>query len=173
MSDNRIDIIIDDDRWTKLIKNADEWAEEVFETALSYLQEQDMGWEIGFDKPIIVTLDLNNDAEVQKLNAEFRGKDKPTNVLSFANIDDDEFVNGLEEADEIELGDIIIALETLEAEAEQKGILLKDHFAHLLIHGILHLFGYDHQDDDEADEMEGIEIQILQNLNIRNPYEEQ
>lgn len=120
MSDNRIDIIIDDDRWTKLIKNADEWAEEVFETALSYLQEQDMGWEIGFDKPIIVTLDLSNDAEVQKLNAEFRGKDKPTNVLSFANIDDDEFVNGLEEADEIELGDIIIALETLEAEAEQK-----------------------------------------------------
>ena len=65
-----------------------------------------------------------------------------------------------------------MALETLEDEAAIKKISLKNHFAHLLVHGVLHLFGYDHIEDDEADEMEGIEVDILKELNIANPYEE-
>ena len=113
-----------------------------------------------------------NNEEVQKLNREFRAKDKPTNVLSFANIDDEGFEDEFLSADMIELGDIIMAFETLQNEADIKKISLEDHFAHLLVHGILHLFGYDHQKDEEADEMEDIEINILEKMDIANPYEE-
>ena len=74
--------------------------------------------------------------------------------------------------EEIELGDIIIALETMQLEAKEKGISLKDHYCHLLTHGILHLLGFDHQNDEEAEYMENFEINILQQLNISNPYTE-
>lgn len=124
------------------------------------------------EKPISINLALSNDDEVQKLNAEFRNMDKPTNVLSFANIDDPEFEEEIKFCDEIELGDIIIALETMQREAKEKNISLHDHFCHLLTHGILHLSGFDHMNDEEAEEMESLEIKILSKLNIKNPYEE-
>ena len=168
MNSHCIDVIVDDDRW--LVDDLKDFANIVFGKTLGYVQENNLNNGIGFEKPIRVCLCLNDDCEVQKLNAEFRGKDKPTNVLSFANIDDDDFVSSLSFEVEVELGDIIMAFETVKAESEQKGILLKDHFAHLLVHGLLHLFGYDHQDDDEADEMEGYEIKILELLGIANPY---
>ena len=116
---------------------------------------------------------LSNDSEIQKLNAEFRHLDKPTNVLSFANIDDEDFDNQVAYDDVIELGDIMIALETMEREAEEQKISFTDHYSHLLAHGILHLLGFDHQQDDEAEYMEGFEINILQQLNVANPYKEQ
>lgn len=169
---NHLEILVDDERWLQVFDDVEAFGALVFEKALGYLQQNALGDAVGFDKPILINLSLNNNAEVQRLNAEFRGKDKPTNVLSFANIDDDDFEMMRDEAEEVELGDIIVALETLEDEAAQKGISLKDHFAHLLIHGILHLFGYDHIEDDEAEEMEGIEICILKLLNIDNPYKE-
>lgn len=169
---NRLEVLVDDDRWEKALDRTEETARKVFDTALQYLQQQKLGEEVGFDKPIVINLSLSNNEEVQRLNAEFRGKDKPTNVLSFANIDDDDFEMMLAECEEIELGDIIVALETLEDEAGQKKISLYEHFAHLLVHGILHLFGYDHQDDEEAEEMESLEIKILKLLDIENPYEE-
>lgn len=169
---NRLEVLIDDERWKKALKNAEISARKVFDTALEYLQQQKTGEGVGFDKPIVINLSLSNNDEVQRLNAEFRGKDKPTNVLSFANIDDDNFEIMLAECEEVELGDIIVALETLEDEAGQKKISLNDHFSHLLVHGILHLFGYDHQDDDEAEEMESLEIKILKLLDIENPYED-
>ena len=163
-----LDIIIDDDRW--LVNDIEDFADIVFSKTLEYVLENGLCKSLDIGKPIRVCLCLNNDYEVQKLNSEFRGKDKPTNVLSFANIDDDDFLPSLAFEEEIELGDIIMAIETLQSEASQKGILLKDHFAHLLIHGLLHLFGYDHQDDNEADEMEGFEINILKLMGIANPY---
>lgn len=169
---NRLEVLIDDDRWVKALENAETAAQKVFDIALEYLQQQKSGGIVGFDKPIAINLSLSNNDEVQRLNAEFRGKDKPTNVLSFANIDDDDFEVMLTECEEVELGDIIVALETLEDEASQKKISLYEHFAHLLVHGILHLFGYDHQDDEEAEKMEGLEIKILKLLDIENPYEE-
>ena len=92
--------------------------------------------------------------------------DKPTNVLSFANIDDEMFWQELETADEIELGDIIVALETLKREAAEKNIPLLHHFAHLLIHGILHLLGYDHMEEEERREMEALQEKILEKLQI-------
>lgn len=169
---NRLEVLPDDERWETALPDAEKVAQTVFVTALEYLQQHGLGDAVGFDKPVCINLCLSNNDEVQRLNAEFRGKDKPTNVLSFANIDDEDFENMLADGEEVELGDIIVALETLEDEAEQKKISLYDHFAHLLVHGILHLFGYDHQDDEEAEEMESIEINILKLLKIENPYKE-
>ena len=116
---------------------------------------------------------LSNNDEVQKLNKEFRGKDKPTNVLSFANIDDEEFWDNIDSDEIHELGDIILAFETLEEEAVIKGISVYSHYCHLLVHGFLHLLGFDHQDDDEAEEMEGLEVDILREFSIDNPYEKE
>ena len=124
------------------------------------------------DKSYYLNVCLSDDAEVHQLNKEFRGMDKPTNVLSFANVDDDEFWAEYEESNELELGDIILAYETLQNEANIKGISIYAHYGHLLVHGFLHLLGFDHQDDAEAEEMEDIETDILAMYSIENPYKE-
>lgn len=172
MNSNLLSVIFDDENWEKKLPDVESWANEVFDKALNFLSKNDLGFEGWNNKPVSIALSLSNNAEVQKLNREFRAKDKPTNVLSFANIDDEFFEDEFLSEDVVELGDIIMAVETLENEADIKGISLKNHFAHLLIHGILHLFGYDHIEDDEAEEMEGIEVDILKELGIADPYEE-
>lgn len=172
MNSNLLNIIFDDENWKNKLPEIDAFANKVFDTALVFLSVNDLGFEGWDNKPVSINLSLSNNNEVQKLNREFRAKDKPTNVLSFANIDDEFFEEEFLVGDIVELGDIIMAMETLEDEAGIKKISLQNHFAHLLIHGILHLFGYDHMEDDEADEMEGIEIDILKELGIANPYEE-
>lgn len=104
-----------------------------------------------------------DEPEAKKLNKEYRHIDKATNVLSFP----------AELPTEIELqflGDIVICAPVVDREAQQQGKQPSDHWAHLLVHGLLHLQGYDHQEDSEADEMESLEIEILQKLNIPNPY---
>lgn len=171
MSSNQLDVVIEDDRWKISLEDIEIWSEFVFEEVVDFLYKKDLGFDGWKGQPIFVTLALSNDEHVQSLNYEFRGKDKPTNVLSFANIDDDAFFDVVGGVENIELGDIIIALETLNREADEKKVPLKNHFAHLLVHGILHLFGYDHQEDDEAEEMESIEIEILKKFGINNPYE--
>ena len=103
-----------------------------------------------------VSITLIDDKKIHELNKKYRGMDKPTNVLSFAAIDDPDFYNDLALYEEVELGDIIIALETLQQEAELKKISLHNHFCHLLIHGLLHLLGFDHIDDEEAEYMEAL-----------------
>ena len=108
---------------------------------------------------------LTDDAEQQVLNRDWRGIDKPTNVLSFPQIEPFAPVSGI-------LGDIILARETLEREAQEMGVSLEHHFTHLMVHGFLHLLGYDHMDDDEALAMEGLETQILASLGVADPYAE-
>lgn len=113
---------------------------------------------------------LTGDEEVRALNDRWRGKDKPTNVLSFPMADDAE-LNGSNVAGvELLLGDIIIARGVCAAEAAEKDITLEDHAAHLLVHGTLHLLGYDHIDHEQADDMEAREIRALHRLGIANPY---
>ncbi|MDR6832475.1 MULTISPECIES: rRNA maturation RNase YbeY [unclassified Sphingopyxis] len=120
-----------------------------------------------------VAVRLTDDAEVQALNRDFRGKDKPTNVLSFPQVQDD-LLEGLANSDdsEILLGDIVLARETCAREADEKRITLTDHATHLIVHGTLHLVGYDHMDDASAAAMEALEVKALASLGIGNPYAE-
>lgn len=101
---------------------------------------------------------LSDNAQVQILNRDYRGKDKPTNVLSFP------------QSGPL-LGDIILAFETVQAEAMDKGVSFEAHLTHLVMHGWLHLQGFDHQTDKTATEMEAIEIAALAKLGIDNPYQ--
>lgn len=105
---------------------------------------------------------LTDDATVHALNAQFRGKDKPTNVLSFPASDT---AYG-------HLGDIALAYGVCVKEAEEQGKTLAAHLQHLVAHGVLHLLGYDHEDDEEATEMENLERQILAGLGLPDPYAE-
>ena len=100
---------------------------------------------------------LADDALQRRLNREFRGRDKPTNVLSF---------DGAPAA----LGDVVLALETIAAEAQAQGKPLADHLAHLVVHGVLHLLGYDHETQGQARSMERLEFEILAGLGIGDPY---
>ena len=112
---------------------------------------------------------LADDNFVQALNNEYRGKNKPTNVLSFPQNEPDEIE--IQAQSFLSLGDIILAFETIEREAEEQNKSFNDHLMHLIIHGTLHLFGYDHIDDQDAEKMEALEIELLEKLGVKNPYE--
>jgi len=118
-----------------------------------------------------VAVRLTDDAEVQALNRDFRGKDRPTNVLSFPQVQAD-LLDTLSNSDdgEILLGDIVLARETCAREAAKKAVPIADHATHLIVHGTLHLVGYDHLDDPAADAMEALEVKALASLGIANPY---
>lgn len=112
--------------------------------------------------PYEATILLTDDAEMRALNRTWRGKDEPTNVLSFPASDSPR--------EDGALGDLAIAYETAKAEADQAGIPLSDHVSHLVVHGVLHLLGFDHLDDAEADKMEDLEREALASLGIADPY---
>jgi probable rRNA maturation factor len=113
---------------------------------------------------------LTSDDEVKALNARWRGKDKPTNVLSFPQCEADELHHLAAAGPELMLGDIVLARGVCKREAEEKGVSLEEHATHLLVHGTLHLLGYDHQDDGSAEDMESREIRALERLGISDPY---
>lgn len=123
------------------------------------------------ERTVELSVRLTNDDEVHALNAEWRGKDKPTNVLSFPMAEGDELDGGDLPGPELMLGDIILARGVCATEAADKGVPLENHAAHLMVHGTLHLLGYDHMDDDSAADMEGREVRALARLGIADPYE--
>ena len=162
--------VLNDDRWLENVDfDAIKVVEEVKDLAFSYVADVTEHELLVMDKTFNVNVCLSNDDEVHKLNKEFRGLDKPTNVLSFANVDDDEFWDMLKDNSELDLGDIILSFDTLQEEARVKNISVYAHFCHLLVHGFLHILGFDHIDDKEAEEMEGLEIEILAAFSIDNP----
>ncbi|APR52225.1 rRNA maturation RNase YbeY [Sphingomonas koreensis] len=121
---------------------------------------------------IEIAVRLTDDAEVHQLNAQYRGKDKPTNVLSFPMIEPDLIAVLTQNSDdgEVILGDIVLAHGVCAAEAQEKGFTVEQHATHLIVHGVLHLLGYDHQGDSEAEAMESMERAALETLGIPDPY---
>lgn len=151
---------------------ADGWPEEaeleavssrVLEAAAAFLKAEEK--QPFPPMPTEVSLVFSDDAQIRAINAEWRGQDKPTNVLSFPAFP---LVPGGKPGPM--LGDIIIARETVEREAVDLDKSFDEHLTHLMVHGFLHLFGYDHIDSEEAERMEAIETRILASLGLSDPY---
>ena len=120
------------------------------------------------DGEVEISIALADDATQQKLNRDYRGRDAPTNVLSFAASADG---NGADPAaGPTLLGDVVLAYETVSREARDQGKSLSDHLSHLVVHGVLHLLGYDHEADADAEEMERLEVAVLDRLGVADPY---
>lgn len=117
------------------------------------------------EEPPEVSLVFTDDASIREINAEWRQQDKPTNVLSFP-----AFPVTPGEKPGPMLGDIVIARETVEREAVDLGKSFEEHLTHLLVHGFLHLFGYDHMETTQAEEMEALETRILASMGLSDPY---
>lgn len=146
-----------------VIRNVDGWPEHFDALAEKAVFAALAGSKAKVKGAAEISVLLTDDEEQRELNAQWRGKDSATNVLSFPQIEPFGPVMGL-------LGDITMARETLEREAAELGKSFDDHFTHLMVHGFLHILGYDHLDDAEALQMEGLETQILAGLGIDDPY---
>ena len=120
---------------------------------------------------IEISIRLTADAEVQTLNRQYRPQDKPTNVLSFPMVQPD-LIDALANTDdgEVLLGDIVLADGVCKREAIERGVSTQDHAMHLIVHGVLHLLGYDHMTDSEAEAMEAIERDVMASLGLHDPY---
>ncbi|MDP5370298.1 MAG: rRNA maturation RNase YbeY [Pseudomonadota bacterium] len=125
---------------------------------------------VKWERKCVISILFTDDSYIKDLNKTYRGKDKPTNVLSFSGYCKD-FLQILPHTEDIPLGDIIFALETIRAEATQQNKPFENHLNHLFVHGLLHLLGFDHETEPEAAIMEQLEIEILSTLLIPNPYE--
>jgi probable rRNA maturation factor len=147
--------------WEQLARKAAEAA--IAESAFPQLADS--------ERPVEISVTLTGDEQVRALNAEWRGKDKPTNVLSFPMADERDLTRANVDGPELLLGDIILAHGVCEAEAAEKGVSVEQHATHLLVHGTLHLLGYDHHEDRDAADMEAREVRALARLGIANPYE--
>ncbi len=126
------------------------------------------------DAVLEVFVRVIGNSDSQQLNGQFRGKNNPTNVLSFPGVDSGDLTAALAASacggPPVMLGDIVVAAPVVAQEAAEQGKPVMDHFCHLIAHGLLHLLGYDHIEDTQAEKMEVIEIVILSDLGIPNPY---
>ena len=123
-------------------------------------------------KEVEIAVLLTHDEKMQELNGEFRDKNQPTNVLSFpdAEIKPADLLEFLTSKEYIYIGDIAVGYDIVKSEAIDAGINMQDHFVHLIVHGVLHLIGYDHMNDKDAKEMMDFEVLILKGLGVKSPY---
>ncbi len=149
-----IECVIDDPRWAKALGDVDALAATCFAAALAADASLDA------TEATVAALFADDDA-LAALNERFRGRQGPTNVLSFP-----------ADADSGFLGDIALSYDRCAAEAEVQDKTFADHVRHLIVHGVLHLIGYDHETDEDAHEMESLEIQVLKTIGVDNPYAE-
>lgn len=153
-----VSIEVEDEAWLAL-SGMEALARECVAAALAGAGEDSTDSEIA--------LLFTSDEAIAEINAEWRGKAKPTNVLSFPAPDD----MPIPEGEPRPLGDIVLAHGVITRESAEQGKTLRDHTAHLIVHGVLHLLGFDHETDAEAHEMESLETDILKGLGIADPYE--
>ena len=159
-----VDLIMEDARWKTL--NLLQVANAAFKETLSQLNLK--------SENFICCILACSDRKIRGLNAQFRGKNNPTNVLSFPSTPETYLIKSISKLESnvepFELGDIAIAYELCKKEADTSKIDFEHHLCHLIIHSVLHLLGYEHGEDTDAAKMEKIEVQILANLGITNPY---
>jgi probable rRNA maturation factor len=148
--------------WDRLVRRAAEAA--IAESAFPQLGRS--------QRAVELSVRLTGDEAVRALNREWRGKDRPTNVLSFPMAEADELADASSDGPELMLGDIVLARGVCLAEAADKGISVEDHAAHLIVHGTLHLLGLDHGNDAQAGDMEAREVRALAALGLGDPYAE-
>ncbi|MES2962153.1 MAG: rRNA maturation RNase YbeY [Pseudomonadota bacterium] len=167
-----IDIVVKSKKWAE-IKNVENFVEKTIQKIIPLTDLK----KILKEKFILeISVSLVSDLQMKKINAEFRGKNKATNVLSFPALDENLIrqigLKKLVGADEyLFLGDIIIAFETLKKESLAQKKKFHDHLTHLILHSILHLIGYDHEEEKMAKIMEDLEVKILKKLKIKDPYQ--
>jgi len=160
----------------EIAKELDEWDNypEIDERLFSEIASMVLSRYQNFSvvKEFELSILLAGNKQMQSLNGKFRKKDKATNVLSFPDVEIDwrKIVEFIPDNDYMYLGDIAFGYEVIALEAKNKLISFQDHFKHLVIHAILHLIGYDHIKDDDAEAMESIEIEILETIGIKSPY---
>lgn len=155
-----IALSVDCEAWEGALEDLDAVCLAAAEAALN-------GADVELPKLYELSLVLTDDAEIRVLNRMWRGQDKPTNVLSFPGD-----MDVLTDDAPLLLGDVVVAYETAvrEVETDHAAASLSDHLSHLIVHGVLHLLGYDHERDDEAEAMEQLEIELLAGLGVPNPY---
>ena len=151
---------------------AGEWEALALRAATAALERTPHGEMITYPATFEISVRLATDDEVQTLNKQYRQKDKPTNVLSFPMVQADllDTIDQNSDDGEVLLGDIVLAYGVCAAEAAERGISIEDHATHLIVHGTLHLLGYDHLEEREAEAMEAIEIDALAALGLADPY---
>lgn len=163
----RLDIVLDaDPEWDSNTR----WDELAHSAATAAIAESAFPQLADGPRAVEISLRLAGDDEVRLLNAQWRGKDKATNVLSFPMAEGAELADAAAEGPELMLGDIILAHGVCGREAEAKAVPIERHAAHLMVHGTLHLLGYDHQDEAQAADMEAREVRALARIGIADPY---
>ena len=158
---------VKDKIWNNFLQQIDinNYISNIFDTVIKVLK-----YKISKKKIIELSITFTNDKEIQKINKRFRNCDKATNVLSFP-MYESEFLNVVQFEDYLPIGDVILSYDTILKESLEQGKNFENHLVHLIVHSILHLFGFDHIKDAEAEEMENLEVEILGVLGVGNPYE--
>lgn len=156
-----VSFLTNDPAWKTLLAKERAYFRQALKKTFSYLNMP--------PKKFNVSVVFTGDDDIRNLNKEYRGKNKPTNVLSFPQFEDLNDILAANDND-FELGDIVLAFETIKNEASAQKKTMKNHTTHLLVHGLLHLCGFDHLTEQDANDMEAMEIAILESLKIKNPY---